>query len=52
MKLSKFLKQYIDALVKEYNDCELNDLTEEQKEELMIQIHRVSLKIIEKLSEE
>ena len=52
MKLSKFLKQYIDALVKEYNDCEMNDLTEEQKEVLMLQIHRVSLMIIEKLSEE
>ena len=51
MKLSEFLKQYIDVLVKKYNDCDLNELTEEQKEELMLQIHRTALKIIDKLSD-
>lgn len=52
MKLSELLKQYTDELIKEHDDCDLNDLTEEQKEELMLQIHRTALKIIDKLSDE
>lgn len=34
MKLSELLKQYTELLIKEYDDCDLNDLTEGQKEEL------------------
>jgi hypothetical protein len=52
MKLSEFIKQYTDVLIDEYDDCDLYDLTEEQKEELMLLIHRISLKIIEKLSDD
>lgn len=35
MKLSEFLKQYSDELINKYDDCDLDDLTGEQKEELM-----------------
>lgn len=52
MKLSELLKQYTDELIKEHDDCDLNDLTEEQKEELMLQIHRTMLKIIDKLCDD
>lgn len=52
MKLSEFLKQYTDELINEYDDCDLDDLTEEQKEELMIRIYQTALKIIEELSDE
>lgn len=52
MKLSEFLKQYTELLINEYEDCDLEELTEEQKEDLMILIHRVSLMIVTKLSEE
>jgi hypothetical protein len=52
MKLSEFIKQYTDVLIDEYDDCDLNDLTEEQKEELMLLIHRIALKIIERLSDD
>ena len=51
MKLSELLKQYTDELIDKYDDCDLEDLTEEQKDELMIQIHRTALKIIEALSD-
>lgn len=51
MKLSEFLKQYTDELINGYDDCDLNDLTEEQTDELMLQIHRMALKIIERLSD-
>lgn len=50
MKLSELLKQYTDELIKEH-DCDLNDVTEEQKEDLMISIYRTTLKIIERLSD-
>lgn len=52
MKLSEFLKQYTELLINEYDDCDLDDLTEEQKEELMLQIHRTALKIIDKLCDD
>jgi hypothetical protein len=52
MTLSELLKQYTDVLIDVYDDCDLDDLTEEQKEELMLLIHRISLKIIEKLSDD
>lgn len=52
MKLSELLKQYTDELIDKYDDCDLNDLTEEQKDELMLQIHRTALKIIDKLSDD
>lgn len=52
MKLSEFLKQYTDELINEYDDCDLDDLTEEQKKELMLQIHLMALKIIDKLSDD
>lgn len=52
MKLSELLKQYTDELIDKYDDCDLEDLTEEQKDELMIQIHRTALKIIERLSDD
>lgn len=52
MKLSELLKQYTDELIKEHDDCDLNDLTEEQKEDLMISIYRTTLKIVEKLSDD
>lgn len=52
MKLSEFLKQYTDVLINIYDDCDLEDLTEEQKEELMIRIYRTTLKIIERLSDD
>jgi hypothetical protein len=52
MKLSEFIKQYTDVIIDEYDDCDLNDLTEEQKEELMLLIHRIALKIIERLSDD
>lgn len=47
MKLSELLKQYTDELIKEHDDCDLNDLTEKQKEELMIGIYQTALKIAE-----
>ena len=52
MKLSELLKQCNDELINEYDDCDLDDLTEEQKDVLMLQIHRTALIIIERLSEE
>ena len=51
MKLSELLKQYTDVLINEYDDCDLDDLTEEQKEELMIRIYLTTLKIVEALSD-
>lgn len=51
MKLSEFIKQYTDVIIDEYDDCDLNDLTEEQKEELMIRFSKTALKIIERLSD-
>lgn len=51
MKLREFLKQYTDELINKYDDCDLDDLTEEQKEELMIRIYLTTLKIVEKLSD-
>ena len=45
MKISEYLKHYIDELINKYDDCDLNDLTEAQKEELMIRIHLTALKI-------
>lgn len=51
MKLSELLKQYTDELIDKYDDCDLDDLTEEQKEDLMISIYRTALKIIERLSD-
>lgn len=52
MKLSEFLKQYTELLIKEYDDCDLNDLSEAQKKELMIRICLTTLKIIDKLSDD
>lgn len=52
MKLSELLKQYTDELINEYDDCDLDDLTEEQKDVLMLQIHRTALIIIERLSDD
>lgn len=52
MKLSELLKQYTDELIDKYDDCELDDLTEEQKEELMIRIYLTTLKIVEALSDD
>jgi hypothetical protein len=52
MKLSEFIKQYTDVLIDEYDDCDLDDLTEEQKEELMIRIYLTTLKIVEALSDD
>lgn len=52
MKLSEFLKQYTELLIKEYDDCDLDDLTEEQKEDLMILIYQTTLKIVEALSDD
>ena len=52
MKLSEFIKQYTDVLIDEYDDCDLDDLTGAQKEELMIRIFKTALKIIEKLSDD
>lgn len=51
MKLSELLKQYTDELIDKYDDCDLNDLTEEQKDVLMLQIHRTALRIIVRLSD-
>lgn len=51
MKLSEFLKQYIDELIDKYDDCDLDDLTKKQKEELMIRINLTALKIVERLSD-
>lgn len=52
MKLSELLKQYTDELINEYDDCDLDDLTEERKEDLMISIYRTALKIVERLSDD
>lgn len=52
MKISELLKKYIDEIVEMYDDCDLEELSEEQKEELMILIHRASLMIVTELSEE
>lgn len=52
MKLSEFLKQYIDELIDKYDDCDLDDLTGAQKEELMIRINLTALKIVERLSDD
>ena len=52
MKLSEFLKQYTDELINKYDDCDLDDLTEAQKEELMIRINLTALKIVERLSDD
>ena len=52
MILSELLKQYTDILINEYDDCDLNDLTEKQKEELMLRIFRTALKIVEALSDD
>ena len=52
MILSEFLKQYTDVLINIYDDCDLEELSEEQKEELMILIHRASLMIVTELSED
>ena len=52
MKLSELLKQYTDELINKYDDCDLNDLTEAQKEELMIRINLTALKIVERLSDD
>ena len=52
MKISELLKKYIDEIVEMYDDCGLEELSEEQKEELMILIHRASLMIVTELSEE
>ena len=52
MKISEYLKHYIDELINKYDDCDLNDLTEAQKEELMIRIHLTALKIVERLSDD
>lgn len=49
MKLSEFLKQYTDEIINKYDDCDLDDLTEEQKDELMVRICRTTLKIAEAL---
>lgn len=51
MTLSEFLKQYTDELINKYDDCDLDDLTVAQKEELMIRIYLTTLKIVEKLSD-
>lgn len=45
MKLSEFIKKYTDELINKYDDCDLDDLTEEQKEELMIRFSKTALKI-------
>lgn len=52
MKISELLKKYLDEIVEMYDDCDLEELSEEQKEELMILIHRASLMIVTELSEE
>ena len=52
MKLSELMKKYTDVIVKMYDDCDLEELTEEQKEYLMILIHRASLMIVTELSGE
>lgn len=52
MKISELLKKYIDEIVEMYDDCDLEELPEEQKEDLMILIHRASLMIVTELSEE
>lgn len=53
MKLSEFIYQYTDdVLIDEYDDCDLNDLTEEQEKELMIRISLTTLKIVEALSDD
>lgn len=52
MKLSELLKQYTDELIDKYDDCDLEDLTEEQKDELMIRIYLTALKIVERLSDD
>lgn len=52
MKLSEFLKQYTDEIINKYDDCDLGDLTEEQKEEIMIRIYLTTLKIVERLSDD
>lgn len=52
MKLSEFLKQYTDEIIKKYDDCDLDDLTGAQKEELMIRINLTALKIVERLSDD
>lgn len=51
MKISELLKKYIDEIVEMHDDCDLEELSEEQKEELMILIHRASLMIVTELSE-
>ena len=51
MKISELLKKYVDEIVEMCDDCDLEELSEEQKEELMIRIHRTALKIIEALSD-
>lgn len=38
MKLSEYLKHYIDELISEHDDCDLEDLTKMQKEELTLLI--------------
>lgn len=52
MKLSEFLKRYIDEIINKYDDCDLGDLTEEQKEELMLRIYLTTLKIVVRLSDD
>lgn len=52
MKLSELMKKYTDVIVKMYDDCDLEELTEEQKEYLMILIHRASLMTVTELSED
>lgn len=52
MKLSEFIKQYTDVLINEYDDCDLDDLTGAQKEEIMIRIYLTALKIVERLSDD
>ena len=51
MKISELIKKYVDEIVEMYDDCDLEELTEEQKEDLMILIHKVSLMIVTELSE-
>ena len=52
MKLSEFLKQYTDEIINKYDDCDLDDLTGAQKEELMIRIYLTMFKIVERLSDD
>ena len=52
MKLSEFLKQYTDEIINKCDDCDLDDLTEAQKEELMVRIYLTMFKIVEKLSDD